>query len=166
MSFKDMQPGVYSLVGAGRDGFLAFSVDVLGALQDQATVPYESAAARSRAAGMTPVAYRPIQDGLQIDAGLAPPSDFNQQNVNQVTDGFLDDDGNPVADGTAPDAPPAGGGAGGGGGGLGGGGGGAGGGGGGLGGLLLGAAAGAGAAAAFDNGDSNNGQSSPSGFAR
>jgi len=157
--FKDTRPGVYSLVAVGRDGFLAFSIDV---------VKTETATTRLGRNGIQTVGLR-MQQLPQIDGALVPPQDLNQENYRQ----FFNDN-NQVADQNS--VPPVmndgtivgdmgGGGAfggGGGGGTIGGGGGGGVGGGGGLAGALLGGAAGVGISALLDDDDSRA-QSSPGG---
>lgn len=164
-AFEDMRPGVYSMVAAGRDGFLAFSIDVLGARKEPVDLDVTQTANQ-----VVPAAFRVNADeGLQIDVALCSPADFNQQNLAALTDGFTNEPGAPIADaGFAPDFggggfPPMSGGAGPGMGGGGGGGFGGGGSGGGLGGVLLGGALGAGIGVILDDDDGQRKQASPSG---
>ena len=80
-AFEDLEPGVYSLVAAGRDGFLAFSIDVLAARSADTDI--------TRINGLVPVAMRMQPAGLQIDVALCSPLDFNQENLAELTDGFV-----------------------------------------------------------------------------
>ncbi|MFK7818860.1 MAG: hypothetical protein AB8G99_09080, partial [Planctomycetaceae bacterium] len=101
-AFSDLRPGVYSLVAAGKDGFVAFSIDVLkprrlpeDELTDTETV---------RTASMR------IDDGAQtelaIDVALCSTEDLNAANVDKMTDNFpRDGNASPVADAGA-GAPP------------------------------------------------------------
>lgn len=77
-SFDDLRPGVYSMVAAGRDGFLAFSIDVLNTRQtnaDENTV--QTTSLRTNQA-----------TEFAIDVAAVPPEDLNAINVNQMTDNF------------------------------------------------------------------------------
>ncbi len=79
-AFRDVTAGVYSVVAAGRDGFVAFSVEVLGGVQnrDGAVNP-----------GTQTTRFKPMQDAsLTIDVALVSPEDLNQQNVGPHTDDF------------------------------------------------------------------------------
>lgn len=157
-AFEDVSAGGYSMVAAGRDGFLAFSVYVRNA---RAASGDDKKLAKS---GLLPVRFPQGQAGLQIDVALCSPQDFNQQNLAQLTDGFTNDDGAPLASING-GFPPAGGapaGMPGGGGGIGGGGGGGGVPSGGLGGVLLGGAIGAGVGTILDDDDDQRQQASPS----
>lgn len=93
-AFTELAPNVYSLVAAGRDGFVAFSIDVVAPAATQATVTKS---------GVIPVGF-----GLQgggIEFTIAPASDLNQQNVNQFTDNFAGN-GEQVANNDDPPPPP------------------------------------------------------------
>jgi hypothetical protein len=104
-AFGNVRPGVYSMVAAGKDGFVAFSIDVLKPRATEDAVSNES---KLQTTSMR------IDDGWQaelaIDVALVSPADLNAANVDQMTDNFLrNDNGAPVADAGA--APPAAGGA-------------------------------------------------------
>jgi hypothetical protein len=158
---EDLDSGVYSLVAAGRDGFLAFSIDILPARSVDTDM--------TRLHGLVPVAMRPQPADLQIDVALCSPLDFNQGNLADLTDGFvappeqlaLGEAGPEAGSGGYPGGVPAGGpgafgptAGGGGGGGFGGGG---------LGGVLLGGAIGAGVGAIIaDDDDGGRAQATPS----
>ena len=156
-AFEDVQAGVFSLVAAGTDGFLAFSIDVVN--QEE---PATETASRN---GVLPVKFAKAQAALQIDVALCSPMDFNQQNLNRLTDNFVPQNNEAIANAGPAPAPaagmpaagaPAGGGFGGGGSGFGGGGAG-----GGLGGVLLGGAIGAGIGAVINDDDGVRQQASP-----
>lgn len=93
-AFNDLRPGVYSMVAAGRDGFLAFSIDVLNPAQTEATLPRQeshlhTAAFRIDAAQLT----------IALDMALCPVEDLNAANLDAHTDGFAGEDaGGQLAD--------------------------------------------------------------------
>ncbi len=131
-----LEPGLYSVVGAGKDGSFAMGIEL---------VAFEDAQAELQRGGYTPVAIM-----VTLDLSVAPigPNNLNSENFDENVGDGSNDGSSP------PPAPPAGAPAGGGtaGGGGGGGGGGAGGG-GGLGALI---GAGLGAGLGYLAGDDNN----------
>lgn len=126
----DLSPGIYSIVGVGKDGTFAFGVEALAA-------DFDAAADASSNGHYRTVA---VMAFLELSVAPAGAENFNRSNASGLTDGTVGQSGAgpaPVA-GTTPPGPAGGAG----GGATGGGGAGAGGGGGGLGALLGAAAAG------------------------
>lgn len=103
-AFADLRPGVYSMVAAGRDGFLAFSIDVLNTRQTEANEnQIQTTSLRSKN-----IATQPSE--FAIDVAAVPPEDLNAANVNQMTDDFpADANVGPIANaGPAPAPAPGG----------------------------------------------------------
>ncbi len=78
-AFTGVRPGVYSLVAAGTDGFLAMGIDVLSPKRLDSTVPKQPLEAEPR----TEVSAKLQIEQLQLDVPLCAPCNFNQVNVQQ-----------------------------------------------------------------------------------
>jgi hypothetical protein len=91
-AFKDLRPGVYSMVAAGKDGFLAFSIDVLNPPQTEATVP-------RRGAKIKTAAFRvdDAQIALSLEMALCSPEDLNATNLARHTGDFTNNTTEAVA---------------------------------------------------------------------
>ena len=89
-AFKDLRPGVYSMVAAGKDGFLAFSIDVLNPPQTEATVPRKGTPVKTAAFRVDDA-----QVALSLEMALCNPEDLNATNLARHTGDFTnntDDD--------------------------------------------------------------------------
>lgn len=118
-----LAPGLYSVIGAGKDGVFAMGIELVG---------FEAAQAELSKSGYTPVA---IQVSLDLSTSPVGPNNLNSENFDEnVGDGS--NSGSPTPPATPPAGSPGGGATGGGGGGGAGGGGGL--------GALIGAGVGAG----------------------
>jgi hypothetical protein len=62
-----MAPGIYSVVGSGPDGYVAYGIEVL---------PAELQAGRFAKGDVQPVAFQEVGAVLEIDSLAVPPSDF------------------------------------------------------------------------------------------